>query len=119
MKRWSIIAPGSRPSRMGTGTEHQRLAQAIFACALCGTPTSKHRYPLTQAEVDPFHQGGMGFDHGAGHPLLFPNDAKAYNCRNNNWLKNLGNYSEWPKVAGAVINAHIRIDFRRFFPLIV
>jgi len=44
---------------MGTGTEHQRLAQAIFACARCGTPTSKHRYPLTQAEVDPFHQGGM------------------------------------------------------------
>ena len=58
MKRWSIIAPGSRPSRMGTGTEHQRLPQAVFACARCGTPMSKHRYPLTQAEVDPFHKGG-------------------------------------------------------------
>ncbi len=44
---------------MGTGTEHQRLPQAVFACARCGTPMSKHRYPLTQAEVDPFRQGGM------------------------------------------------------------
>jgi hypothetical protein len=54
--------------------------------------------------------GGMvntceGFDHGAGHPLLFLDDAKAPNCRKNNELKDLGNYSEWPKVAGAVINA--------------
>ena len=44
---------------MGTGTEHQRLPQTVFACAQCGTPTSKRRDPLTQAEVDPFHQGGM------------------------------------------------------------
>ena len=44
---------------MGTGTEHQRLPQAVFAFARCGTPTSKHRYPLTQAEVDPIHKGGI------------------------------------------------------------
>ena len=50
-------------------------------------------------------QKSFGFDHGAGHPLLFLDDAKAPNCRNNNWLKDLGNYSEWPKVAGAVIKA--------------
>ena len=31
--------------------------------------------------------------------------AKAHNCRNNNWLKDLGNYSEWPEVAGTVIKA--------------
>ena len=47
----------------------------------------------------------MGFDHGAGHPLLFLDDAKAPNCRKNHGFKDLGNYSEWPKVAGAVIKA--------------
>jgi len=47
----------------------------------------------------------MGFDHGAGHPLLFLDDAKAPNCQKNNGFKDLGNYSEWPKVAGAVIQA--------------
>ena len=46
-----------------------------------------------------------GFDHGAGHPLLYLDDAKAPNCRKNNGFKGLGNYSEWPKVAGAVIEA--------------
>ena len=46
-----------------------------------------------------------GFDHGAGHPLLYLDDAKAPNCRKNNEFKDLGNYSEWPKVAGAVIKA--------------
>jgi hypothetical protein len=45
----------------------------------------------------------VGFDHGAGHPLLFLDDAKAPNFRKNNGFKDLGNYSEWPKVAGAVI----------------
>jgi hypothetical protein len=49
--------------------------------------------------------GVVGFDHGAGHPLLFLDDAKAPNCRKNNGFKDLGNYSEWPKVAGAVIQA--------------
>jgi hypothetical protein len=47
----------------------------------------------------------MGFDHGAGHPLLFLDDAKVPNCRKNNGFMDLGNYSEWPKVAGAVIKA--------------
>jgi len=46
-----------------------------------------------------------GFDHGVGHPLLFLDDIKASNCRKNNWLNGLGNYSEWPKVADAVIKA--------------
>jgi hypothetical protein len=45
----------------------------------------------------------VGFDHGAGHPLLFLDDAKAPNCQKNNGFKDLDNYSEWPKVAGAVI----------------
>jgi hypothetical protein len=51
--------------------------------------------------------GVPGFDHGAGHPLLFLDDAKAPNCRKNRGFKDLGNYSEWPKVAGAVIKANI------------
>jgi hypothetical protein len=48
----------------------------------------------------------FGFDHGAGHPLLFPDDEKAPNCRKNNGFMDLGNYSEWPKVAGAVIKTN-------------
>jgi hypothetical protein len=46
-----------------------------------------------------------GFDHGAGHPFLFLDDVKAPHCRKNNGFKDLGNYAEWPKVAGAVITA--------------
>ena len=49
--------------------------------------------------------GAWGFDHGAGHPRLFLDDAKAPNCQKNNGFNDLGNYSEWPKVAGAVIQA--------------
>ena len=48
----------------------------------------------------------VGFDHGAGHPLLFLDDAKAPNCQKNNGFNDLGNYSAWPKVAGAVIQAN-------------
>ena len=51
------------------------------------------------------HTRQVGFDHGAGHPLLFLDDAKVPNCRKNNGFMDLGNYSEWPKVAGAVIKA--------------
>ena len=47
----------------------------------------------------------MGFDHGAGHPLLFLDNAKAPNCQKNNGFNDLGHYSEWPKVAGTVIQA--------------
>jgi hypothetical protein len=52
-----------------------------------------------------------GFDHGAGHPLLFLDDAKAPNYQKNNGFSDLGNYAEWPKVAGAVIQAHWVISF--------
>ena len=47
----------------------------------------------------------LGFDHSAGHPLLFLDDAKASSCLKNNGFKDLGNYSEWPQVAGAVSKA--------------
>ena len=46
-----------------------------------------------------------GFDHGIGHLLLLLCDAKAPNLRNNKAFKDLGHYSEWPKVADAVIEA--------------
>ena len=46
-----------------------------------------------------------GFDHGVGHPLLLLGDAKAPNFRKNNAFNDLGHYSEWPKVADAVIKA--------------
>ena len=36
----------------------------------------------------------LGFDHGAGHPLLFLDDTKAPNCRKNNRFNGLGNYAE-------------------------
>ena len=51
----------------------------------------------------PHQTGNVGFDHGAGHPLLFLDDPKAPNYRKNKGFKGLGNYSEWPKVAGAMI----------------
>ena len=59
--------------------------------------------------TDPLHSNlQIGFDHGAGHPLLFLDDAKAPNCQKNNGFSDLGNYAEWPKVAGAVIQAYSR-----------
>ena len=50
-----------------------------------------------------FTRFGGGFDHGAGHPRLFLDDAKAPNCQKNKIFKGLGYYSAWPKVADATI----------------
>jgi hypothetical protein len=58
-------------------------------------------YPLDIYFYDIF----KGFDHGVGHPLLLLCDAKAPNCRKNKTFKDIGHYSEWPKVADAVIKA--------------
>ena len=46
-----------------------------------------------------------GFDHGVGHPLLLLCGAKVSNYRKNKECNDLGHYSEWPKVADAVIKA--------------
>jgi len=46
-----------------------------------------------------------GFDHGIGHPLLLLGDAKAPSCQKNKAFNDLGHYSEWLKVADAVIKA--------------
>ena len=40
-------------------------------------------------------------------PLLFLDDTNAPNCQKNNGFSDLGIFSEWPKVAGAVIQAKI------------
>jgi hypothetical protein len=46
-----------------------------------------------------------GLDQGVGHLVLLLCDAKAPNLRNNKAFKDLDHYSEWPKVADAVIEA--------------
>jgi hypothetical protein len=46
-----------------------------------------------------------GIDHDAGHPLLLLCYAKAPNHRKNKGFKDFANYSQWPKVAGAMIEA--------------
>jgi len=43
---------------------------------------------------------------------LFLDDANAPNCQKNNGFSDLGNYSAWPKVAGAVIQAAVSIISR-------
>jgi hypothetical protein len=53
-----------------------------------------------------------GFDRGVGHPLLLLCNTKSPNYRNNKASKNLGNYSEWPKVADAVIEAFSLINVK-------
>jgi hypothetical protein len=50
-----------------------------------------------------------GFDHGAGHALLLLGNAKAPNYSKNKAFNDLAHYSEWPKVAGAVIKAEMRM----------
>ncbi len=45
------------------------------------------------------------FDHGVGHPLLLLCDTKAPNYRKKKAFEDLDYYSEWPKVADAVIKA--------------
>jgi hypothetical protein len=51
------------------------------------------------------HACAPGFDHGVGHPLLLLGDSKAANYRKKKAFKDLGHYSEWPKVADTVIEA--------------
>jgi hypothetical protein len=57
----------------------------------------------------------VGFDHGAGHPLLFLDDANAPNCQKNNGFSDSGNYAECPKVAGAVIQAYMSINLTLWY----
>ncbi len=47
----------------------------------------------------------FGFDPGVGHPLLLLGNAKTPNLLDNKEFNGLGHYSEWPKVADAVIEA--------------
>jgi len=56
-------------------------------------------------------QSRQGFDHGVGHPLLLLGDAEAPNRRNNKAFNDLDRYSEWPKVADAVLKALETLPF--------
>src|SRR5712692_8809452 len=67
-----------------------------YLCVLRGE-SPKERDNIPDREV--------GFDHGVGHPLLLLCHAKAHNYRKNKALKDIICYSEWPKVADAVIKA--------------
>jgi len=55
--------------------------------------------------ADAVIEAEAGLDHGVGHPLLLLCHAKAPNYRKNKAFKDLANYSKWPKVADAVIEA--------------
>jgi hypothetical protein len=66
--------------------------------AAVGTLLFHKPKPITMEEK-------VGLDHGVGHPLLFLCTTKAPSYQKNNVLKHLDNYSEWPKVANAVIEA--------------
>jgi len=56
-------------------------------------------------------QAVAGIDHGAGHPPLLRCYAKAPNYGKNKGFKDFANYSQWPKVAGAMIEALSRVRF--------
>jgi hypothetical protein len=51
-------------------------------------------------------QAILGFDHGAGHPRLFLDDAKAPNCQKNNGFSDLGNYSGKYSVNPSLLSEH-------------
>src|SRR6266542_3916437 len=51
----------------------------------------------------------LGFDHGVGHPLLLLCRTEAPNYRKKKAFEDLDYYSEWPKVADAVIKARHRL----------
>jgi hypothetical protein len=65
-----------------------------------------HTYIVNNAHLIP-NYGERGFDHGVGHSLLLLGHAKAPNYRKKKAFKDLAYYSEWPKVADAVIKANL------------
>ena len=67
-------------------------------------PTKQHLSCTAIIQLNFIHCS-LGIDHGAGHPLLLSHHAKAPNYRKNKGFKDFANYSRWPKVAGAMIEA--------------
>jgi hypothetical protein len=47
-------------------------------------------------------------------PILLLGNTNVSNCRENKEFKDLGSYSEWPKVADAVIKALWEIWYLRY-----
>src|SRR5215831_1105012 len=102
----------TRPTRASAGLLETIESTLLIDPAMCLVGMFSPRLAAAQIEMRSislheslFRCFTVGFDHGAGHPLLFLDDAKVPNCRKNNGFMDLGNYSEWPKVAGAVIKA--------------
>jgi hypothetical protein len=93
---------------MGAEARHRCGAPATVGRASCWAVHPPQRWARRARARCPSQGAGGhdGFDHGVGHPLLFPCNVKAPNYQNNKVFNDLGNYSEWPKVAGAVIEAH-------------
>jgi len=86
-------------SRTTTRTEsnHEALEPALNDLKASGQRAARQGGAAHEAEA--------GFDHGVGHPLLLLCDAKASNCWKNKAFEDSCHYSEWPKVAAAVIEA--------------
>ncbi len=72
---------------------------------LCQGNSQRHQNPPKGREHNVCNLRILGFDHGVGHPLLLLCGAKVSNYRKNKECNDLGHYSEWPKVADAVIKA--------------
>jgi hypothetical protein len=88
---------GQRPEVWRVETGRRRIVQRARN-AVRRTSASRRRWSS-------FSQARKGFDHGVGHPLLLLCDAKAPKCLKDKAFKDLDYYSEWPKVADAVIKA--------------
>ena len=100
-----IGSPGASHSVLAYGYNNSGLL--IYDVNLPGTAQAIS-FDAGTSKFNPYNGfNGIiyGFDHGAGHPLLFLDDPKAPNYRKNKEFNGLGNYSKWPKVAGAVIKA--------------
>src|SRR5215831_1743914 len=85
-----------------------RTPHALFAAVPC----SMASYSCAAGGATLWSQGPSeqsraiaGLDHGAGHPLLPLCHAKAPNYLKKKGFKDLPDYSKWPKVADAVIEA--------------
>jgi hypothetical protein len=95
ISRSSALETGFQPFIPLSWSASERISTASFY--------DHQAAPVLSSTLSFSEERKIGFDHGAGHPLLFLDDAKAPNYQKNNGFSDLGNYSAWPKVAGAVI----------------
>src|SRR5215217_4139830 len=85
-----LDAQGLAVSASGSGpwASVAPCSQAGHPCASAPPPPALGSSRSVLLDHHPIRNGGiLGFDHGAGHPLLFLDDAKAPNYRKNNGFK--------------------------------